>query len=109
MRSLFATVGSVVKGDLASFAFALDQYAADHDGLYPASFSLVLEPSSGRRPYLYGYTEMPKDPWKRPYIYATSAGQRSSRLLCLGADGEPGGSEDARDDSLAVGVKIVVA
>ncbi len=100
MINTFRTNCRIVPGDLASLASALGHYAADHDGCYPAKFSLLLEPTPAKQPYLYGYAEMPKDPWKRPYIYATSADGRSFRLICLGSDGAPGGRDDARDDSL---------
>ncbi len=85
---------------MATFARALHQYAEDHAGTYPANFSLILESEPGVQPYLHGYTDLPRDPWRRPFIYATSADRRSFRLICLGSDGEPGGRGDARDDSL---------
>ena len=84
---------------------ALDGYRLDN-GRYPTTDqgldALQLQttiqplPTNWRGPYLR--KAVPVDPWGTPFIYL-SPGEMNPRgfdLLCLGADGEPGGEgEDA--------------
>lgn len=84
---------------------ALDNYYLDN-GRYPTTSQGLAalrtrpasdpEPRDWRGPYLR--SEVPTDPWGRPYIYRSPGEQNPATfdLKTLGADGEPGGEgEDA--------------
>ncbi len=87
----------VAKGDLAGMASALDNYAADHDGRFPAGLASLLGQLPASESYLLGYHEPPRDPWRRFYIYQAAADLRSFRVGTFGSDGAPGGRGDAQD------------
>ena len=96
---------TAAKTQLELFALALDNYRLDN-GSYPTTeqglAALRERPRRGpaplnwRGPYLT--SEVPLDPWKRPYLYK-SPGERNPTgydLVTLGRDGTSGGSgEDA--------------
>ncbi len=91
---------AVAKGDLAGMASALDRYAADHDGRFPAGLASLIGQLPASEVYLLGYNDLPKDPWKRLYLYEPAADLRSFRVSTLGSDGAPGGRGDAQDISV---------
>jgi len=96
VKSLFSTRRELAISDLSTYELALEYYATDHDGEYPAALSALIEPHDDGFTYLKALTLIP-DPWERPYIYERKAGGRGWRLICYGADGKPGGSGEARD------------
>ncbi len=41
--------------------------------------------------------EVPLDPWKRAYVYVYPGEQGDYDIICYGADGTPGGTEENQD------------
>jgi general secretion pathway protein G len=80
------------KTQLNTFNLAIAAYYADV-ARYPTAeegLAALRQNSSKnwRGPYILD--ELPKDPWGRPYLYEiTTSGE--PRVICLGADGAPGG------------------
>jgi general secretion pathway protein G len=106
---VFRNVGdakvTAAKAQLELFGIALEQYRMDND-YYPATAqgleALRTAPSTEpaarnwRGPYLR--KPVPRDPWGRPYEYASpgTANPNGYDLVSLGRDGQPGGDgEDA--------------
>jgi general secretion pathway protein G len=87
---------------IANFGTALDTFRLDV-GRYPNTqeglAALIQRPSSADRwdgPYLK--TNVPNDPWGRPYFYRSPGeGGRPYDLYSLGSDGAPGGDGPNRD------------
>jgi len=87
---------------IANFGTALDTFRLDV-GRYPNTqeglSALIQRPSSADRwdgPYLK--TNVPNDPWGRPYFYRSPGeGGRPYDLYSLGSDGAPGGDGPNRD------------
>jgi general secretion pathway protein G len=87
---------------IANFGTALDTFRLDV-GRYPNTqeglAALIQRPSSTERwdgPYLK--TNVPNDPWGRPYFYRSPGeGGRPYDLYSLGSDGAPGGDGPNRD------------
>ncbi len=85
---------------------ALKTYRLDN-GFYPSTDqglqALVEAPASGKVPPRWrtgGYLEkrvVPVDPWGTPYVYLSPGVHGDFDLSSLGADGEPGGEDAARD------------
>jgi general secretion pathway protein G len=88
---------SAAEADLRSIETALDLYRLDNFR-YPSSIeglqALVTNPGEAAAPnWRQGLTELPMDPWGRPYEYRNPA-QRSGReydLFTYGRDGAEGG------------------
>ena len=90
------------KSDLAAIGLALDLYELDI-GQHPQDLSTLvvssapsgLSPDAQARwngPYLK--KGLPKDPWGRPYVYASpSQHNLDYDLSSLGADGQPGNDD----------------
>lgn len=80
------------KTQLNAFNLAIAAYYADLARYPTADEGLTaLRQSTGknwRGPYILD--ELPKDPWGRPYLYEITA-SGEPRVICLGADGAPGG------------------
>lgn len=93
----FALSGRVAQGDVASMVSALHNYAADHDGCFPTELVSLLAMVPDADVYLIGYTDPPKDPWKRFYTYEAADDLHSFRVGTFGSDGTPGGWGDAKD------------
>ena len=72
-------------------------YPSTADGLT----ALVSPPASLTDPARYqagGYIKkLPKDPWGRPYIYASPGQHGTFDISSLGADGVPGGTGENAD------------
>lgn len=85
--------------DLQTISQALANYAADHDGEYPADLIALIEHGDGKPAYLPSYWQVPNDPWRRQYLYELRAGG-GWRVWTLGSDGIAGGSGEARDQSV---------
>lgn len=87
------------KTQISEFMGALDLFYLDN-GFYPSSeqglASLVTKPASGRVPEKYperGYLRsLPVDPWNRDYVYISPGQHGDYDIICLGRDGNEGGS-----------------
>lgn len=85
---------------------ALKMYKNDND-VYPSTDqglqALVEAPTSGKLPAKWrkgGYLErnkVPADPWGHAFIYLAPGVKGDFDLSSLGADGEPGGDNSAKD------------
>ena len=93
---------SAAKGDLQSIRTALSMYEVDN-GRYPVDLSGLLvkpggspEPKNWKGPYLRDVSEIPKDPWGHPYVYAYPGvkSQGGYDLFSAGPDGSPGNEDD---------------
>lgn len=88
--------------DVAAIQAALATYHAD-SGEYPTTAqglaALGAEPAAAPRPWNwqgpYVLRPLPRDPWGRPYAYASDGARYA--LASWGADGRPGGTGDAAD------------
>jgi general secretion pathway protein G len=105
---LVAIVGPRLIGQTykAKKAATMQQIGNYETALYPSTDqgleALVEKPTTGREPKNYrekGYLEkrdIPKDPWKSPYIYISPGLHGDYDIFSYGADGEEGGEgEDA--------------
>jgi len=103
IRFLSKAKSDVARIQLQSISTSLDLFHIDL-GRYPTEEeglqALIRRPSGLERwkgPYLNG-SEIPKDPWERPYVYERPAGGGVAfRLLSLGADGVEGGEGENAD------------
>src|SRR3974390_1864184 len=90
------------KIQIVSLESALDLYALD-TGQYPSSSegldALMHRPggvTSWSGPYLKG-SEVPNDPWGKPYIYRSPGEHGSYDIVSYGADGKEGGTGATAD------------
>ncbi len=78
---------------------ALDSYRLDV-GKYPESLEALITQSAGSDdwsgPYLKK-TEIPLDPWNRPYNYSYPGSHGEYDLYSLGADNSEGGEGEDKD------------
>lgn len=89
---------TAARTNIASLVQALKMYKLEN-GRYPTTEqglkSLVQKPTSGPIPSNWkegGYVEkLPKDPWKRDYLYMAPGRNGEVDVFSLGADGEPEG------------------
>jgi len=92
------------KADIAVIEQALEQYRLDNLG-YPTQMqglaALLSAPAGLAQPERYrrgGYIrKLPDDPWGRAYQYKVPGEKGAFEILSLGADGQPGGTEDNAD------------
>ncbi len=79
------------KTQINTFVNALTQHKLDH-GTFPSTEQGL----AALRPYLS--QDVPTDPWNRAYVYRFP-GEHGSEpdILSLGADGQPGGVDEAAD------------
>lgn len=92
---------------IGNFKTALELYRMDHGGKVPTTrqglLTLIRPPANGsdphwKGPYLNDVTSVPLDPWRHPYVYASPGPHGEPYLvLCYGADGKAGGSDEAED------------
>ena len=87
---------AVAQSDLYSIATAVESFALDHGGTCPTDLWALLAPDSAGNVYL-DCAEIPRDPWKNPYLYFREPGGRGFRVSSLGADGAAGGSGESAD------------
>ena len=86
------------RSDIRAIESALKLYRLDN-GVYPSTEqglqALVRKPETGEPPRNWksgGYLDrLPKDPWKRDYLYLNPGLHAEIDILCYGADGQPGG------------------
>ncbi len=83
------------KSDISGINQALTQYAVNNGG-YPDSLEALITPDSNNKRYL-DLKAVPKDPWGNEYMYEPPMGGEDPRIICLGADGAPGGEGDNAD------------
>lgn len=92
------------KADVATIEQALEQYRLDNLS-YPSSTeglqALLTAPPGLAQPERYrrgGYIKkLPDDPWGRAYRYAVPGKKGAFDIYSLGADGQPGGTDDNAD------------
>ena len=100
---------AAARAQIGAFKTALQLYRMNH-GFLPTQEqgleALVRRPETPPVPQNYpddGYldsSEVPLDPWGRPYIYlAPGTRGQSFEIISYGADGEPGGEGEAADIS----------
>ena len=86
-----------VKADMKNIKNAMDLFKLDV-GMYPQQINELWErPANAKKyngPYLNEYP--PKDPWQNDYIYNYSGGS-NFEIISYGADGAPGGTDEATD------------
>lgn len=94
----------IVRAQLDAFDKALEQYRLDV-GTLPTDEqglnALITAPSgvaSWQGPYLK--SAVPPDPWGHAYIYKLASTGREADVISYGADGQPGGTGEAKDISL---------
>ena len=91
---------------IESLETALKLYKLDN-GAYPTTEqglrALVEAPAAGNLAKNWrqgGYLEkgkVPKDPWGNEFVYVSPGSHGDLDLICLGADGEPGGEGVNKD------------
>jgi len=91
----------IARAQIVALEKALDQYRLDL-GHYPSTEEgldgLFVKPNNEEKwkgPYLK--KAVPADPWGRPYIYKSPGDHGELDLSTLGADGQPGGSDENAD------------
>ena len=105
----FDTVGKskakVARAQMDALENALDQYRLEV-GAFPTAEqgldALMTAPAGVAKwqgPYLK--KAVPLDPWGHPYLYKLSESKKEVDLISLGSDGQPGGSDDAKDIALS--------
>jgi general secretion pathway protein G len=95
-----------LKGDLNTLKTALQTYKIEN-GNYPTTEqglqALIHRPTSEPVPMNYpssgylGSSALPKDPWKRDYIYVYPGRHGDFDLYTLGNDGREGGEGENKD------------
>lgn len=92
------------KADISVIEQALEQYRLDNF-TYPDQNqglqALLTAPAGLAQPERYrraGYIKkLPEDPWGRAYLYKVPGPKGAFDIYSLGADGQPGGTEDNAD------------
>ena len=92
------------KQDIATVMQALKLYRLDNQR-YPTTDqglqALISKPTTGPEAKGWkagGYIDkLPKDPWGNPYQYLSPGVRGDIDILSLGADGQPGGSDNDAD------------
>ena len=105
-RHVGAAKDAAARSQMEMIGAALDAYRLDN-GAYPTTAqglealweepAVEPRPTNWRGPYMS--KRVPADPWGRPYLYVFPGEMNTRRydLASLGADGQPGGEEDAAD------------
>jgi general secretion pathway protein G len=84
-----------IEGALQLFSFDMGRYPNTSEGLE----ALIRNPGnleSWRGPYL-GKSELPKDPWGKPYVYRCPGQHGDFDLFSYGPDGVEGGEAENAD------------
>lgn len=90
---------NLAKAEVETLASKIDQYKEDVGALPPSLGALVTQPS-GVNGWLgpYAKPEELKDPWQHPLVYKIPGdGGAPYALICLGRDGQPGGTSVDQD------------
>ena len=83
------------QADIKTIESALTNYAIKN-GSYPDGLEILITPDVNNRTYLDRQT-VPTDPWGNEYGYEPSIDGGTPRIICFGADGNPGGEKDNQD------------
>ncbi|MDB5870678.1 MAG: gspG [Ramlibacter sp.] len=95
----------IARAQMDSFEKALEQYRLDVGALPSPEQGLeaLMAAPTGitkwQGPYLK--RAIPPDPWGHAYVYKLSDNRRDPEIISLGADGQPGGTGEAKDISLS--------
>jgi len=84
-----------LEGALQLFRFDTSRYPTTNEGLT----ALIHNPGnlkSWKGPYL-NHSELPRDPWGRPFIYRCAPQNGTYDLISYGRDGAPGGEGEDED------------
>ena len=84
-----------IESALTLFSFDVGRYPTTSEGLD----SLIRNPGNleaWKGPYL-SKSELPKDPWGKPYAYRSPGQHGEYDLLCFGPDGMEGGEGENSD------------
>ncbi|MEO5670104.1 MAG: type II secretion system major pseudopilin GspG [Ramlibacter sp.] len=97
----------VVRAQMDSFEKALEQYRLEV-GFLPTTEQglaalLTAPPAVAKWQGPYLKKAIPLDPWGHPYVYKLSESRKDPEIISLGADGQPGGTGDAKDILLSEG------
>jgi general secretion pathway protein G len=85
--------------DITAVYYALEEYAIEHRGTYPAALDELL--TADRERAYFAQDQLPLDPWGRPYVYRQpSAADGRPFVATYGEDGVPGGDGDDRDSDM---------
>ncbi|WP_293883348.1 type II secretion system major pseudopilin GspG [Sphingomonas sp.] len=98
LPSLGKANAQVARTDIATLDQAVEHYRIDN-ATYPSAAdglrALVVPPTpTGGGGYI---KKLPKDPWKRPYLYVVPGQHGPFDITTLGADGVPGGTGENAD------------
>lgn len=97
MDRLGSAYETKAKVDLKQLEDALTTYATFNGGTYPDSLEALIQPDVNGRRYITGEI-VPKDPWKREYLYEPPTSARPFPLvMTYGKDGTMGGEGADRD------------
>ena len=97
----------IARAQMDSFEKALEQYRLDVGSLPSVQQglqALVIAPPNTPKwqgPYLK--KGIPADPWGNPYVYKLSDSRSDVDIISFGADGQLGGSGEAKDVALSAG------
>ena len=81
---------SKAKAQIANFKTALTGYNLAFNRFPSSSEGLEALINNEKRSFLDSKS-VPLDPWNKPYVY-TLESPRAFKVVCYGADGQPGGS-----------------
>jgi general secretion pathway protein G len=89
---------NLAKAQVETLAGKIDQYKEDV-GALPTSLDALVTQPSGATGWLgpYAKAEELKDPWQHPLVYKVPGDGAPYALICLGKDGQPGGSSVDQD------------
>jgi general secretion pathway protein G len=89
---------NLAKAQVETLASKIDQYKEDVGALPPSLDALVKQPS-GAASWLgpYAKPEELKDPWQHALVYKVPGDGAPYSLICLGKDGQPGGTSTDQD------------
>jgi general secretion pathway protein G len=85
--------------DINAIHAALEEYATNNKGAYPASLQPLVTPDENGHCYLEGFSRhIPRDPWNHEYQYSPPTPEHTKpRVWSFGADGKAGGSGAGAD------------
>ena len=85
------------KADIVTLHHAVNQFALQNNGRFPAELEELIEENESGHAYLE-QRSLPTDPWGFGYHYEPPSGERSRPLISTwGKDGVLGGEGDDRD------------
>jgi hypothetical protein len=92
-----AAIYGRIPADLRALSEACEEFAMEHDGVYPTSLDELMAPAPNGKTGLRGPC-LPRDPWGRGYLYeAPCPGEGEPLIWNWGRDGQPGGEREDAD------------